>query len=176
MSKFEKTSAPVEWLQPAGTAVSDGRHDRDATVRVLRQLLDDEIARNKELEFRHAPTPERIGMTTLAAGAKQQWSERRLRVQYFAPALFSEPGWDMLLGLYVADPIQGRVRTTRLAEIAGAALTTALRWIDYLEGAKLIERQPHPNDRRIVWVVLTDRGRELMNEYFTNLQNPGYRK
>ena len=169
-------SVPVDTSQPYTGAADESRHDRDATVRVLRRLLDEEIARNRELESRHASTPERIGMTTLAAGAKQQWSERRLRAQYFAPALFSEPGWDMLLGLYVADPIQGRVRTTQLAEIAGAALTTALRWIDYLETAKLVERQPHPNDRRIVWVVLTDRGRELLTEYFTNLQNPGYQE
>lgn len=38
--------------------------------------------------------------------------------------------------------------------------------IDQLEGKKLLERRPCPNDRRIKHAVITDEGKELMREVF----------
>ena len=45
--------------------------------------------------------------------------------------------------------------------MARASVTSLL---DGLERDKLITRQPHPEDRRMLNVHITDKGRELMNE------------
>jgi DNA-binding MarR family transcriptional regulator len=80
--------------------------------------------------------------------------------------MFGEPAWEMLLLLYIADG-EARVGISRLGELAGASKTTALRWLDYLEGQKLIQRDTHPTDRRTVFVGLSDKGRRAIEAYLS---------
>ncbi len=85
--------------------------------------------------------------------------------------MFGEPAWDMLLILYIE---QGGPQLTmgRLARIAGASATTALRWIEYLEGQGLTRRQSHPTDRRTFFVRITDRGLQALDLYFSEAFMP----
>ena len=90
---------------------------------------------------------------------------RRLRDQFFGPALFEDPGWDMLLDLYAAELEQARVSVSSLCIAAAVAPTTALRWIARMTDTGLFERRPDMHDRRRAFMVLSERASEAMRGY-----------
>ncbi|MDF5722038.1 MAG: MarR family transcriptional regulator [Rhizonema sp. PD37] len=53
---------------------------------------------------------------------------------------------------------------SEFAERAGVTRASVTSLLDGLERDKLITRQPHPVDRRMLSVRITDEGRELMNK------------
>lgn len=99
---------------------------------------------------------------------------RQARKAVFASSIFGEPAWDMLLTLYVAEQEGLRLTVTRLAEQSDAPLTTAIRWIDYLDQSKLVTRRPHVHDGRVVLVELTDAARAKLESYFRTIFDAGY--
>lgn len=74
----------------------------------------------------------------------------------------------MLLALYVIDNDRRRLRISQLSKITNLSLTTALRWLDYLEEQDLVRRRPSPVDRRVVEIELSDKGRVALDDYFTH--------
>jgi DNA-binding MarR family transcriptional regulator len=105
----------------------------------------------------------------LAARASAIFAERHRRREFFPPTLFNEAGWDMLLAVYITDFAGGRQTVGKLISWIGAPHSTSIRWIDYLENHRLIARQENPDNRRIVFVDLTDKGRELLGRYLATL-------
>lgn len=101
----------------------------------------------------------------LGALAAVAYEARRARARYLPAALFSEPAWDMLLDLFAADFEHREVPTTSLCIASTAASTTALRYIDILEKAGLIERRLNPRDNRVTLIRLTSEGRRKMRAY-----------
>lgn len=97
--------------------------------------------------------------------ASQLLIDRRLRTRYFSPSLFGEPVWDILLDLYVGYVAGRPISTSDVALAASTPLTTTLRWIDVLQGKGLIERWPDPNDKRRMYVGLTESGQLAMARY-----------
>jgi DNA-binding MarR family transcriptional regulator len=91
--------------------------------------------------------------------------ERRLRDQYFDPALFGEPAWDMLLDLYAARERGKRISVSSLCIAAAVPPTTALRWITLLESAGMIVRLNDLNDRRRVFVTLSNETSRAVRGY-----------
>jgi len=108
----------------------------------------------------------------LCENASQIRHYRGVRAEFFDRGIFGEPGWDMLLALYTIDGDRRRLNTGHLAELAGVALTTALRWLDHLEEQSLIERRPNPFDHRMVYVELADKGRADMDRYLLRMRSP----
>jgi DNA-binding MarR family transcriptional regulator len=94
---------------------------------------------------------------------------RDLRRSLFNRNIFGEPAWDILLALYVIDRDQRRLSTRELSTLAGHPLTTALRWLDYLEEQDLIDRATNPFDQRVIYVELSAKGRAGMDTYLTRL-------
>ena len=101
----------------------------------------------------------------LLARAKLILSSRRLRTRHFNPAIFGEPAWEILLVLYITDSSGGRQTLGKLTDWIETPPTSVLRWVGYLEKERFLERQPHPNDRRITFLRLLPKGREAMNAY-----------
>ena len=91
---------------------------------------------------------------------------RRLRDQFFEPALFADPAWDMLLDLFAAEIEHVRVSVSSLCIAAAVPATTALRWITTMSEAGLFDRVPDPFDRRRAYIVLTAKARVAMRRYF----------
>ena len=90
---------------------------------------------------------------------------RRKRFDHFAKAMFDETAWDIMLALYVGEA-DGVVPTiARLAREVGAAMTSTLRWVCYLEAQHLVRRASHPDDRRCAILTLTHKGRSAMEAY-----------
>ncbi|MEP9368227.1 response regulator [Xanthobacter sp. VNH20] len=83
----------------------------------------------------------------------------------FQAGLFSDPAWDMLLDLAVAEATGRPISVTSLCIASGVPTTTALRRIEDLKEAGLLDRLPDPGDRRRVLVELTAVGRERMEAF-----------
>ena len=66
--------------------------------------------------------------------------ERRWRDRWFPGGLFGEPAWDMLLVLFRGHDEQAELRQIDLFNEVGVPHTTALRTIEKLEKAGLVER------------------------------------
>ena len=65
--------------------------------------------------------------------ASNEYACRKRRSELVQLPLFGEPAWDILLWLY-AHGEERKLSLARLAELAGAPLTTTARWLDYLVG------------------------------------------
>jgi DNA-binding MarR family transcriptional regulator len=88
---------------------------------------------------------------------------RKGRADYLYRAMFGEPAYDMLLGLYVAEGDRQLMTAARLADIADVAQSSAARWIEYLVTKDLIERERHPTHKRASLLKLTDKGRDALD-------------
>lgn len=108
----------------------------------------------------------------LISRARILFNSRRLRERHFNRSIFGEPAWEILLILYIAEHSEGRLTTSRLADWIKTPLTTVLRWLDYLAREGLIERQPHPTDRRTVFISLLDKARIAMDAYLGAVAGP----
>lgn len=87
------------------------------------------------------------------------------RDQIFKSDAFSDPAWDMLLDLAMAEASGRCVSVTSLCLASGVATTTAMRRMDDLQEADLVERFPDSNDRRRTLVRLTETGRARMHAF-----------
>lgn len=117
-----------------------------------------------EMPSRASTPPQR---EVLRADAVREQFQRALRRKLFGEHLFGEPGWDILLALFVIDSVERRLSIADLTAITLVPLTTSLRWLGYLEEQDLISRSIAPNDQRMVLIELTDKGRSAMETYFS---------
>ncbi|HQS68957.1 MAG: transcriptional regulator [Novosphingobium sp. 28-62-57] len=76
--------------------------------------------------------------------------------------LFGEPGWDILLDLFIAEGRRTEVQVSSVCLDAGVPSTTILRWIARLEQEGLIYRIADDADARRRYVRLTPEGQQLM--------------
>ncbi len=90
---------------------------------------------------------------------------RRLRAQHFAPTLFADPAWDILLDLMGARLGRRSVSASSLCIAAAVPATTALRWIAHMTEQQLLVRRPDPRDGRRVFIALSEQAAGLMHNY-----------
>lgn len=143
--------------------------------RLLRKLLGEE-EEGEGAEQSPTPTAEQrqaVSEAALISVARVIYQSRKRRTDHFGAALFSEPAWDMLLALYLYGQRYGQLSVSRLADVVQVPLTTAIRWLDYLESARLVTRHNAPTDRRKVLIALSDNGRAALDDYFMTLVENG---
>lgn len=80
---------------------------------------------------------------------------------HFARHGLSVGKFTLLMQLFVAGE-QG-LTPSEFAERAGVTRATITGLLDGLERENLVQRQPHPADRRMLTIHLTDKGRELIS-------------
>ncbi|MEO1967423.1 MAG: winged helix DNA-binding protein [Sphingomonadaceae bacterium] len=100
---------------------------------------------------------------------RQIIAQRRLRDEFLGAELFADPAWDMLLDLTAARAEHKRVSVTSLCIAAAVPATTALRWIAQMVENGLLVREEDGEDRRRVFIALSDRTAEAMARYFDRL-------
>lgn len=101
--------------------------------------------------------------------ARRALFERQQRSEHFTKAIFGEPAWDVLLVLYIADFVGGKQTIGNVASLVDVPVSTVVRWVRHLEREHLVTREPHPHDRRMVFVRLGEQGREVLDRYFSSL-------
>lgn len=149
------------------TVVKVSRRDLEDARRLLSLLA--RIDGKEFLESSPSDDSQRKSVTlqTLQRRARQILADRRKRHEVFGKAMFGEPAWEMLLLLYVLHS-GPRQTIGRLAELAGASKTTALRWLDYLDAQGLVSRESHPTDKRAAFVELTEKARTALELYLSD--------
>ena len=101
--------------------------------------------------------------------ARSTYAKRRKRVAIFGdPELFGEPGWDILLDLYIAQIEEKSVSVSSACIGSASPPTTGLRWLGVLADQGLVEREHDPQDQRRVLVRLTDKALGAMDDYFAS--------
>lgn len=99
--------------------------------------------------------------------AKRIEAIRDMREKYFGADhdLFSDPGFDILLVIYIYELKNKRLGVSAASTAGNSRPTTGLRWVAKLTELQLIERYVDEKDKRRNLLVLTDRGRDIMDAY-----------
>lgn len=92
-----------------------------------------------------------------AVRAEQVRRAKRHKLLGVERDVFADPGWDILLELFVARLAGARMSSSTIGLEAGIPQSTALRWLGYLHGLGLVERVQDVQDRRRQWVALSDK-------------------
>ena len=87
---------------------------------------------------------------------------RKKRAAVFSQSLFSDPAWDIVLTLFLAQIRKERITTSEVSNTTSIPLTTVHRWIETLEQKGWAGRTPDPNDQRRLFVELSPRGSTAM--------------
>lgn len=90
---------------------------------------------------------------------------RQKRGSIFSQGLFSDPAWDILLVLFLAELRQHRMVLTQVTRVTSIPMTTTLRWIETLEQKGWVQRRADPIDRRRFFVGLSPHGFASMREW-----------
>ena len=98
----------------------------------------------------------------LASLAAAEVRRRQSRKRFLPADLFREPGWDMLLAIYIADRAGSPMNVKALVSMVDAPATTSQRWIEHLDRLGLISRATDPLDRRRIEVSLTEAGQAAL--------------
>ena len=101
----------------------------------------------------------------LERAVKRLIDERRNRCAHFATSLFSDPAWDILLALALAESRYERLTISNLCNSVDAPMTTALRWIGALTDKGLLIRRDDVNDKRRKFVELSSEALAAMVAY-----------
>lgn len=96
---------------------------------------------------------------------------RRRRERAFNITYFGDAAWDILLELERAQRMGHKIAITDIGVESRIPLTTVLRYLTRLEKDGLITRRVDPNDRRRVFVALTQDGYRRICEAF-GLETP----
>ena len=134
--------------------------DREDAARLLTLLLGEGVVEKRQRDL------------SLVELAQTIIDARRRRAQVFNPSMFGEPAWELLLTLFVMDRAGPRMTIGQLAQVAGTKLTTALRWLDYLEDQTFVRRERHPTDARTAFIELTDKARDALRVYLSGTPAP----
>jgi DNA-binding MarR family transcriptional regulator len=112
-------------------------------------------------------------MTALALHARtinRLLAERHARALSMPAGLFGEPCYDMLLDLAAHDSKGHQVSITSACVASHAPPTTALRYIETLEGVGMVERRQDPLDGRRRYLLLTDTGTRQLGRFFQRVE------
>lgn len=110
------------------------------------------------LSARDRPLEER----RLVDGARKLLRARLNLMRVTPKNLMRDSAWDMMLVMFINDEEGGILYVKQLIGVSHDAPASAIRRIDRLEDAGLVERQPDTLDHRRVIVRLSELGRETM--------------
>lgn len=108
-------------------------------------------------------------MDRLAHVATQLLRMRQARADVLDADIFSEPGWNILLDLFISWANAKNCSVSDLCIASAAPATTALRWLAKLDRMGLIARTSDGEDRRRSLVFLSPNGQRTMIAYLSGV-------
>ncbi len=146
-------------------------------ARTLAALVDDPTAARSsgfQPGVAGSPTPDAAPPIQVSArDIRTTIRLRRQREALFGQELFGDPVWDMLLDLAAARLEKSQVAVSSLCIAAMVPPTTALRWIATLTEAGTIVRVPDPDDRRRVFLEVSDTTAEALLAFLAKAKGAG---
>ena len=109
----------------------------------------------------------------LTGFARQIIAGRKQRDRYFDPMLFSNPAWDILLNLYVADAEGRAITVLDSCTVSTVPQGVALRWLGYLKQEEMVIEAPDPGRPRQTLLRLSDQTRLTISSYLGSLTSLG---
>ncbi|ROQ02005.1 winged helix DNA-binding protein [Stella humosa] len=108
-------------------------------------------------------SPER--MAEMKSRVVQVIQSRQARDRHFPQHLFADPAWDMLLDLTLAKLSSKEISVSSVCLAAGVPQSTALRRLQDLERSGLVRRRRDRDDRRRIFVELTEDAMQRILRY-----------
>jgi len=105
----------------------------------------------------------------LLAFARAVLAGRRNRVRMLTGVDFGEPAWDILLDLFISAGEGRLVSVSGVCVTCSVPPTTALRQVGLLVAAGYLRRIPDENDRRRVFLQLSEEAQQRMVECLRRL-------
>jgi DNA-binding MarR family transcriptional regulator len=93
----------------------------------------------------------------------------RLRERVLCRQASCHPAWSLLIELLIAQLRKETLSVSTLTRAAGIRNTTALRWIDWLQGRRLIERRPDPQNRLRAFITLSAQGCKVVKAMLVDM-------
>lgn len=90
--------------------------------------------------------------------ARSLYRQRRARDALFAPELFGEPAWDLLLTLYIARCEGHCLSMPALSLSVNLPLADASEWVRTLEASRLIQKDSPTKVNEPARVCISDAG------------------
>ena len=106
-----------------------------------------------------------IDRSSLISMVRQMIQGRRVRERFIKDAHFGEPAWDILLDLTLAKLEKTEVSVSSVCIASGVPMSTAMRWINEMVQAGLIERRTDPADGRRNFVSISNATMQSMLRY-----------
>jgi hypothetical protein len=98
---------------------------------------------------------------------------RKERDRFFDPMLFSNPAWDILLNLYLADAEGKPVSVIDSCSVSTVPQGVALRWLSYLKQEEMVVEASDPSRPRNTVIRLSDQTRLTIASYLGSLVSLG---
>ncbi len=124
---------------------------------------------SRRLRSLHSPQSGQAAWMGCEGGAELAtflFDVRRIRDVVFDHAALDDCAWDMLLDLAKSDMEGIPVSVSALCAATARPQTSALRKLNGLVDAGLVQRHPDVRDRRRVLVELTDKARQSMDALY----------
>jgi DNA-binding MarR family transcriptional regulator len=97
--------------------------------------------------------------------ACEQFENFKCRLKHLSAVPTHDPGLGILLELFMADETGRKLSVTSIGLEQGVPMGTLNRWLSVLCDTGFVQRKPDDKDRRRVWMLLTDLGRESVIQY-----------
>jgi len=101
---------------------------------------------------------------------------RKQRDRFFAPALFSNPAWDLLLHLYVATAEEGGMSVPDCCANSSTPKGVALRWLDYFQQEEMVVETTDPEHTDQTLIRLSETTHLAVSAYLASLIALGLRE
>jgi DNA-binding MarR family transcriptional regulator len=112
------------------------------------------------------PAPDLSGVDGgIVEAARKALQAEQDRARLFGADMFPNPGWAILLHLFVAASEGHELDGDALSAAAGVPQPVALRHLATLVSAKLVRRQPHPDRPDATYLTLAPAGERALYEY-----------
>ena len=88
----------------------------------------------------------------------------------FSADLFADPAFDMLLFVFLEEEAGRSVETSACYRASGVPRTTAVRWMNMLVSMGMFQSSPHPTDRRLALLRLSEEARGAVRRWLDGLR------
>jgi DNA-binding MarR family transcriptional regulator len=154
-------------IKPPSIETSVKRDRKDLHLHISLRLGESDLAAlEHKLPRDGSVTPTREQLSELAS---KIYEARRTRYRMLDRDLLGEPAWDMLLALYCLSERGERLSITSLSLAADLPQATGHRWQLILAQRELLDQIPDESDGRRQFVKLSNKGRDLLESYLTQL-------